>query len=99
MLGLWTLPAAAAYRVEVAAPAPLRALLSEFLDLARYKDRTDISPEQLQFLIDTAPAQVQKLSSTEGYFSPTTHVVADGEGDARVVRVHVEPGPRTRVTA
>lgn len=99
LLGLWTLPAAAAYRVEVEAPAPLDDLLSEFLDLARYKDRDDISSEQLQFLIDTAPAQVQKLTATEGYFSPDTRITSEGEGDERLVRVQVESGPRTLVTA
>jgi len=99
LLGLWALPAAAAYRVEVEAPAPLRGLLSEFLDLARYQDRDDISSEQLQFLIDTAPAQVQKLTATEGYFSPDTRITSEGEGDERLVRVQVESGPRTLVTA
>lgn len=91
--------AAAAYRVEVEAPAPLRALLTEFLDLARYQQRTDISDEQLQFLVDTAPAQVQRLSSTQGYFSPVTRVTLDGPEQGRVVHVRVEAGARTTIAA
>ncbi len=98
LLALLAPPAAAVYRVEVEAPSPLRALLTEFLDLARYQKRTDLNDDQLQFMIDTAPAQVQRLLSTEGYFSPATTVTLEGKGDARVVRVRVDAGARTVVT-
>jgi len=91
-------PAAAVYRVEVDAPQPVRALLTEFLDLARYRQRADLSDEQLQFLIDTAPAQVQRLASTEGYFSPATTVTLEGEGEQRVVRIRVMLNERTEVS-
>lgn len=98
-LALSAAPAAAAYRLEVQAPPPLRELLSEFLDLARYQARTDLSDEQLQFMLDTAPGQVQRLLSTEGYFSPLTQVKIEGAGAQRLVRVEVEPGRRTVVGA
>jgi translocation and assembly module TamA len=105
LLNLWLTPALAVYRVEVEAPGKLRQLLTQYLDLARYQDRTDLSAEQLQFLIDTAPAQVRQLTSTEGYFSPETKVTLQGEGEGegdgndRVVRVQVQPGPRTLIGA
>lgn len=91
--------AMAIYRVQVEAPAAQRELLTEFLDLARYQKRTDISDEQLQFLINTAPDQVQQLLSTDGYFSPVTHITQDGTGAQRVVQVRVEPGTRTTIGA
>ncbi|NUU02219.1 autotransporter assembly complex protein TamA [Herbaspirillum robiniae] len=93
----------AAYKVDIEAPKPVQSLLKDFLDLARYKDRDDISDEQLKFMIDTAGDQVRDLTSTEGYFSPVTKVElktargADGKDDVRTVIVTVDPGERTMV--
>lgn len=98
LLALAAASATADYRVQVEAPAVQRELLTEFLDLARYQKRTDISDEQLQFLIDTAPDQVRQLLSTDGYFSPITHVTRDGTGAGHVVHVRVDPGQRTTIS-
>lgn len=90
---------AAAYRVDIDAPRRLERLLAQFLDLARYKDRADISPEQLDFMVARAPEQVAKLVATEGYFSPVTRVDLRHEAGTAVVRIAVTPGPRTTVSA
>lgn len=107
---LWcaTDTAYAAYKVDIDAPRSVQSLLKEFLDLSRYQDRDDISPEQLRFMVDTAGDQVRDLTSTEGYFSPVTKVEmqpgadddASSTGKAAIprVRVTVDPGPRTLVT-
>jgi translocation and assembly module TamA len=87
----------AAYKVDIDAPRPIRKLLNEFLDLSRYKDREDLSPEQLRFMVETAPDQVRSLLATEGYFSPETRARIDEEDGRRVVRIDVDPGPRTIV--
>lgn len=89
--------AAAAYQVELLAPAPLRALLSAHLDLVRYRDRGDIDPQTLAFMIEAAPEQVRKLAATEGYFSPSTTVARERRGAADTIRLTVQPGPRTLV--
>ncbi|MEO8837284.1 MAG: autotransporter assembly complex family protein [Herbaspirillum sp.] len=104
--------ALAAYSVEVDAPAEVRPMLTEFLDLTRYQARSDISFEQLQFMVATAPEQVRQLLATEGYFSPitdatlknSTGVSADAGHDAdntdrgqRVVHIQVDPGVRTSI--
>lgn len=89
----------AAYKVEIEAPKPVQSLLKDFLDLSRYKDRDDISDEQLKFMIDTAGDQVRDLASTEGYFTPVTKVELKTEGDTRRVVVNVDPGPRTQIGA
>jgi len=96
-------PARAAYQVEIDAPSEVRSMLKEFLDLSRYKDRDDISDEQLKFMADTAGDQVRDLTSTQGYFSPQTTVdlkaepAGDGKAPSRRVILKVDPGPRTTI--
>ncbi|QYY32263.1 MULTISPECIES: autotransporter assembly complex protein TamA [Cupriavidus] len=91
----WLLPAQAAYKVEVEAPKPLREILENHLDLSRYKDRTDLSPNQFAYMVETVGDQVRQFASTEGYFDPVTTARVEGEGDKRVVHVTVDPGART----
>lgn len=97
---LWVVAgsAAAAYRVEIQAPEPLRALLAEHLDLARYQARNDISEDQLKFMLDTVAEQVTQLASTEGYFTPITTVDVQGQDDQRVVQLKIAAGARTTVS-
>ncbi len=88
-----------AYEVELSAPAPLKEVLTEHLDLFRYRHREDINADQLNFMVATVAEQVAQLAATEGYFSPVTTVQADQEGPATtLVRVVVNPGPRTLVS-
>ncbi|NUO88661.1 MAG: outer membrane protein assembly factor [Cupriavidus sp.] len=89
--------AEAAYKVEVEAPKPIREMLEEHLDLARYKDRTDLSQDQFDYMVETVGEQVRAFTSTEGYFDPTTTTRVEGEGDKRVVHVVVDPGARTLI--
>jgi translocation and assembly module TamA len=91
--------AAERYRVELEAPDALRGLLNEFLDLMRYREREDIDAEQLNFMVATAPEQVEQLASTEGYFTPKTQVTVDRTDALPLVRVTVDAGPRTRISA
>jgi translocation and assembly module TamA len=69
--------------------------------LARYQTRDDIREDQLKFMVATAPDQVTELVSTEGYFSPATSIVVqDAGGDGvKVVKMTVDPGRRTMVSA
>ncbi|HEU4708865.1 MAG TPA: autotransporter assembly complex family protein [Methylophilaceae bacterium] len=97
MLGL-SFNAHADYQVVIDAPKPLHELLSQFLDLARYQDRNDLSDDQFDYMVATADEQVAELTATEGYFSPQTTVKVGQENGKRLVRIKVEPGPRTKVT-
>lgn len=90
--------AQAAYKTVIDAPAPLKKLLTDFLDLARYQDRKDMTEDQLNFMVATASEQVTRLSSTEGYFSPKTMVRVDKATAVPTVYVKVEPGVRTVVS-
>ena len=100
--GVTTLEAGAnrAYRLEVRAPGPLRALLVQHLDLARFREQPDISAVEIGRLVAAAPAQVRALLETEGYFKPEVEVrrvEGDGEATPPTVTVRVVPGPQARI--
>jgi translocation and assembly module TamA len=85
--------------VEIDAPDALKGILQEHLDLARYTDRTDISDDQFQYMVETVDDQVRQFASTEGWFDPVTKATVEGEGDKRVVHISVDPGARTLIRA
>lgn len=85
------------YRVELQTAPEIKELLTDHLDLFRYREREDIGPEQLNFLIETAAANVEKLVATEGYFSPQTHASIIESEPTPLVRIIVDAGPRTVV--
>ena len=99
LVGAAAVAASPYYSVEIDAPAPLRKILESYLDLSRYRTRDDIGEEQLKFMLATASAQVTDLISTEGYFTPHTSIDVQGEGPGKLVRISVDPGPRTMVSA
>lgn len=90
-------------RIEIDAPAPLKALLERNLDLVRlgHLARDDIDDSEWSRLIDATPAQVADLLQTEGHFTPkVTLERAPGRiaGQPDIVRLHVEPGARARIS-
>lgn len=89
--------AQADYRVRIDAPNGLAKLLKDNLDLVRFASRDDIGDAQFEHLVATVGAQVQELTSTEGYFSPVTHVDVTTVNGKRDVRVTVASGPRTHI--
>lgn len=86
-------------QLQVQAPDELKRLLERDLDLARLPalaaGRT-LPPREVERLVAAAPEQVRALAATEGWFTPDVQVQSAG-GDPPLVRVVVEPGPRTRV--
>ena len=88
-----------AYQVVIDTPAPLKEILQQFLDLSRYKDRTDLNEDQFNFMLATASQQVAELAATEGYFSPRTRIDVRRDGSNVTVQLQVDPGPRTTITA
>ena len=95
-------PARAPYRVEVIAPEQLRALLTDYLDLARFQNAPDteaIDAGELARLAAAAPAQARTLLETEGYFAAQVQATRlTGSDGQPVVRVLVDPGPRSVIT-
>lgn len=84
-----------AYTLEVDADQSVRKLLEQFLDLARYRERSDLNEDQFNFMVATTPAQVKELLATEGYFSPETQVDVQRKEKEAAVIVRVKTGPRT----
>jgi translocation and assembly module TamA len=91
-----------AWRLDVQAPDDLRELLLRYLDLARFQrdaSSESITPGELARLVAAAPAQVRSLLETQGYFEPGINAALEPAppGGVPVVRLRVEPGPRTEV--
>ncbi len=87
------------FTLEVQAPEPLRGVLEQHLDLARFRDARvagAVTKLELDRLIATAPAQARALAETQGYFDAQVTVTRDRAEVPRVV-VAVEPGPRVRI--
>jgi len=97
---LWLATASvnAAYRVELIAPDSLKEMLTEHLDLFRFRKREDINPDQLQYMVETAPNDVAQLVATDGYFTPKTDVRVERVGNETVVHLQLESGKRTVVS-
>ena len=98
-LAAFTTSAFAKYDVTIDAPRPVRKLLEQHLDLARFADRDDITDDQFDFLITATPEQVRDLAATDGYFSPAVRTDVRTVGGKRRVTLHVDPGPRTQVSS
>ena len=93
-------PEVALYEFEVDAPSPLRALLLEYMDLARFqkapKSEAVAGPE-IDRLVAAAPAQARALLETEGYFDPTVKI-AQASSTAGLPRIVMTVVPGQRVT-
>ncbi|WP_229256551.1 autotransporter assembly complex protein TamA [Duganella lactea] len=86
------------YEVRIEAPAEVRELLQDNLDLVRYRGNERIDREQLQRLVRVAPEQIRTLVATDGYYSPEVSATLDRASSATpVVRVQVTPGEPVRV--
>jgi translocation and assembly module TamA len=96
-------PQVALYEFEVEAPAPLRTLLLDYLDLARFQKAPKseaISGPELGRLAAVAPNQARGLLETEGYFEADVKVAQStaANGLPRIVMT-VVPGPRVTVAS
>ena len=94
-------PEVALYEFDVEAPSPLRKLLLDYLDLARFQKAPKseaIAGPELDRLAAAAPAQARALLETEGYFDASVKIAqsAGGAGLPRLV-LTVVPGPRVTV--
>lgn len=88
-------------RLEVQAPDDLKRLLERDLDLARLPallGARALPARELERLVAAAPEQVRALAATEGWFTPQVQVQTSA-GEPPVVRVTVEPGPRTTIAS
>jgi translocation and assembly module TamA len=73
-------------------------MLERGLDLMRWQHDEKMSMDLLQRLVAEARSEVERAVAAEGYFSPTVRTVIEREGDGSIVRIAVDPGPRTVVS-
>src|SRR5690606_24205868 len=85
------------YVVNIEAPSAIRALLEKYLEIERWQSNTEVSPEQLQHLTESTPAEVTNLLATQGYFTPRVSTKRDNRLGTPTVTIYVEPGPETTV--
>ncbi|PAS97417.1 MAG: outer membrane protein assembly factor [Candidatus Dactylopiibacterium carminicum] len=91
---------ALAFTFELEAPADLRPMLQQHLEVARAQQQQDepLAPDELQRLLLLSESSARELLATEGYFSPTISSDLTGQQDAELrARLSVSPGPRTIV--
>jgi translocation and assembly module TamA len=85
------------YRVEINAPKDMAEVLSKGLNLERWQNDPQMTPEQLRRLADEAVREARELAATEGYFSPRVEVTIEEGAQPWTVRLVLEPGERVRV--
>jgi translocation and assembly module TamA len=86
------------FRVIVDAPKPLASLLEGGLDLVRWQEDEKMTMDLLQRLVAEARLDIERAVAAEGYFSPTVRTAIEREDKGTVVRIVVDPGPRTVVS-
>lgn len=87
------------YRVQIDAPLPLVDELRSGLDLYRWQGYETMTPELLRRLMTEAEAEAREILAANGYFSATVQATLDAAAETQVVRLAVEAGEPTRVTA
>ena len=87
------------YRLEIIASAALKAAIEPALDLTRWKDYPNITPELLAQLSRQAVVEARDALAAEGYFSPDVVMDVEASGPVRVLRLKVIPGEPTRIAS
>src|SRR5262245_28751319 len=85
------------YRVEINAPKDMAEVLSRGLNVERWQNDPQMTPEQLRRLADEAVREARELAATEGYFSPRVEINIEEGAQPWTVRLVLEPGERVRV--
>jgi translocation and assembly module TamA len=85
------------YRVEIDAPKDMADVLHRGLNLERWQNDPQMTPEQLRRLADEAEREARELAATEGYFSPRVEVSIQEGAQPWIVRLVLEPGERVHV--
>ncbi|MES2980090.1 MAG: BamA/TamA family outer membrane protein [Pseudomonadota bacterium] len=91
-------PQTTAFDIRVEAPAELRPMLEQHMQLQRYRAVTDLDDAELARLLVLAEGDVRNLVGTLGYFSPDIRISRVGaDGQRPTILVAVDPGVATRV--
>jgi translocation and assembly module TamA len=100
MIGLLSASVAGAqlqYRVEIDAPRDIAEQLRQGLNVVRWQQDPQMTPEQLRRLADEATREARETAATEGYFSARVATSIHEGVQPWIVRLAVELGERTQV--
>jgi len=87
------------YRLMIEAPESVKSELERGLSLARWRDYAGMTGPLLQRLVAESVPEVKQTLNAEGWFSPRVETSVEAAGSGWVVRIKVDPGEPTRVTA
>ena len=87
------------YRVEVVAPAPVKAAVERSLDLVRWQAYAEITPEFFDLLVADARSQARDAAAAQGYFSAVVTSEIDRSTKPETVRLRIDPGQPTTVAS
>jgi translocation and assembly module TamA len=87
------------YSVEIVGAGALGPLLDQHLEIRRHETDPDLTPEELQRLVDITPQQIRDLLATEGYFSPAIEAALATDGGLPVARFTIRLGEPTLVSS
>ena len=86
------------YRLTVDAPTKdLREMLSKGLQVARWQDDAQMTPELLRRLADEGVREAREALAAQGYFSALVSFSLDRDREPWALTLHVVPGTRTVV--
>jgi translocation and assembly module TamA len=92
-------PEVTAFDIDVRAPDNIRALLTQHMELNRYRAVTDLDEAELARLMTLAERDVRNLVGTLGYFGPQIDIRREGDAGKRpTLVVRVTPGEATRIS-
>jgi translocation and assembly module TamA len=86
------------YQVEITAPAPLKELLQNHLEIIKWRDNARMTPGEWQRLFRAAPQNIEDLLATEGYFSPGLKPSMDESDGTFVAKFQIDPGSPALIT-
>jgi translocation and assembly module TamA len=88
------------YRMSVDAPTKeLREMLSKGLQLSRWVEDPEMTPELLRRLAEEAVAEAREALAAQGYYSALVSYSIDRDRTPWQVVLHVVPGEQTKVSA
>lgn len=89
--------ARADYRVDVSAPAPFRALLTQNLEIVKAASRRGLKREEFERLYAQTGDRIRVLMETQGYFSARVEASLKPERGGLAAAFRVTPGAPTHV--
>lgn len=80
------------FEVDITAPAPIKALLQNHLQMIKWRDNPRMTAGEWRRLYAAAPQNIKDLLVTEGYFAPTITASLEKKNGLNTAIFNVDPG-------